>query len=402
MKNTIGSFVNFIDSASFFLFKSSNHDLQLDLLLASSNSDDENGSRGGGASNTQPGGPSSPQPGGPSNTQPGGPSNTEGNNLGTQNPQTPSDEGGVPSEGVPSEDGVSSDDDGYASDSEVRRRFNIDPNNFYQFYNEEPNTIPEAELRRLADLSAAECRNLTQNAVADEYMKYRLELEESHGRKVGLEEYFREELERRRERHKEYVDEIGRRKTEGLIADSPPGDYDTKHKHTVELPSFAEILAQTQNQSGETSAAGASNNTVNPSAESSNVQPTAESSNVEASAPLNPTNPSSEDINPSPRPGFWQTIFGSSNPSPTQNEYSTVDGTSNNNKNEEKTTKSLGEAPSSNEQNLEVGESSTKSSKTKFEEEEGESSTQPSKKFKQDSSDIKSDTEPFDFGGGDD
>ena len=35
-------------------------------------------------------------------------------------------------------------------------------------------------------------------------------------------------------------------------------------------------------------------------------------------------------------------------------------------------------------------------------EEEGESSTQPSKKFKQDSSDITGDTEPFDIGGGDD
>ena len=50
----------------------------------------------------------------------------------------------------------------------------------------------------------------------------------------------------------------------------------------------------------------------------------------------------------------------------------------------------------------EKGESSTQASKRKFEEEQGESSTQPSKKFKQDSSDITSDTEPFDIGGGDD
>ena len=35
-------------------------------------------------------------------------------------------------------------------------------------------------------------------------------------------------------------------------------------------------------------------------------------------------------------------------------------------------------------------------------EEDNESNTQPSKKFKQDSSDVTGDTEPFDFGGGDD
>lgn len=32
----------------------------------------------------------------------------------------------------------------------------------------------------------------------------------------------------------------------------------------------------------------------------------------------------------------------------------------------------------------------------------GESSSQPAKRFKQDSSDVTGETEPFDFGGGDD
>ncbi|KAE8440697.1 hypothetical protein EG329_006793 [Mollisiaceae sp. DMI_Dod_QoI] len=44
---------------------------------------------------------------------------------------------------------------------------------------------------------------------------------------------------------------------------------------------------------------------------------------------------------------------------------------------------------------------SSSTNKRKFEADD-ESSTQPSKTFKQDSSDITSATEPFDFGGGDD
>ncbi|KAB8287703.1 hypothetical protein EYC80_010267 [Monilinia laxa] len=52
-----------------------------------------------------------------------------------------------------------------------------------------------------------------------------------------------------------------------------------------------------------------------------------------------------------------------------------------------------------------VGTSSLSSffsgNKRKYNEAEGESSSQPSKQFKQDSSDITGDTEPYDFTGGD-
>ena len=248
-------------------------------------------------------------------------------------------------------------------------------------------------MRQLADASAENCRNLTKEALKADYDRFRGELDQKYGRPAGENDYFKEELERRQSRHQAYVDEIARRKAEGEIANSPPREYDTTCRAATKIPSMSEISQNINNQSGETSAAGALNNTANPSGESSNSQP---------SALINPTNSREEDVNPSPRLGFWQTILGVGSPTPNQNEDNPRGETSTSNNNNEEEGTNTNEDNSSQEKKLkEVQGSNAESSKRKLEE-EGESSSQPSKKFKQDSSDIQSDTEPFDIGGGDD
>lgn len=355
MKNTITSFLNLVDSILFHIFQSNDLHLKLDLLLfASSNSANED--------NSDEGGPSNPQAGESSNPQADGPSNTEGDNIGGQNPPQ------APLEDAMSEAG---DDAGYRSDSvEPHARYDNEHDSEIILPSRDipKGNIPEANLRRFIQSTAADCRNLTPDSPnwRKNYELLRGELEEKHERPVGPEEFLKEDLEKYREEHQDLVNELARRKEEGLVANSPPREYDIENRW-------------------ETSAAESSNNTAN-------QQP---------SASANSANPSGDDVNPSSRPSFLETVLNDSSPSPARNEDSTVDEASNSN-NQEETTKTNEKAKSSNEIKLEDLAINSPTSKRKLEEEEGESSTQPSKKFKQNSTDVNSDSEPFDFCGGDD
>jgi hypothetical protein len=365
--------------------------LKLNLLLASSNSGDEDNSRDNDSIEGSPqgnnseqssdrGGPSNPQLGGPSNPQLGGPSNPQGNNLeGAIQHRTPSER--------------SDEDIGYCTDSSGGR-IPVNSETLRTWDTVPLHHIPEAELRQLAQESANDYRNADQGSLRASYFSHLLDQKQAS--------------------HQKYTNEIQRRKDEGTIVHSPDREYDMDRKGKSvaktapeNIPSFQEGFNNIKDPSAETSAAGSSRYTINPLSEGSSsntVNPSAESSGVQPSASANPINPSGEGVNPSPRPGFWETILRGDSPRRNPNEDSTVDAANNTNNNEQtaKTTPKPGTAESSNEIKSQEAGNNPESSKRKFEEEKGESSSQPSKKFKQDSSDINSDTEPFDIGGGDD
>ena len=251
MKNTIASFIHLVDLTSLYIFQS--EPLELNLLLFDGNNPDHSGSSRDDRFN--------PQAGGPSNSQAGEPSNPQGNNLESGNPAQ-----------EPLEDAMSSDDDhGYKSDSTDQGRVTVNADNPFQHRTTAVDQIPEAELRRLAEISAEHCRNMNTDdeRIKREFESFRGELEEKHGRPVEIEQYLREDLARLQEDHQDYVNEIARRKAEGLISNSPPREYDTRNRYV------------------EDTAAESSNNTAN-------LEPSA-----------NPTNSSEDDENgSSSRPGF--------------------------------------------------------------------------------------------------
>ena len=311
-----------------------------------------------------------------------GQANVQGNIPGQANVQGNNDN--QPHQENPLDD----EDDGYKTDS--NRSFFEEGADAMTDY--PVRDLPDDHLRRFAKDTAKVCRDPWRAGIGgEENQRYQ---------------------DKWQERHEELRGEIRRRKDEGTLPDSPSVDYDAISLSSSENeeqnasnkpestdnpaapwgPGPSNYPGSLDNPSAAPSGAGPSNyprNSSNPSAPTSGVEPS--TSSVEPSTSNNPSNPSAETsaVEPSTRHSWWSTVFS-------------VEGGSSSNT--DRNINPQDPNTNTNEIELEKGESSANTSdKRKLEkEEEGESSTQPSKKFKQDSSDIAGDTEPFDIGGGDD
>lgn len=318
--------------------------------------------------------------------------NPQGNNSNAGNPQENNpDNNPQGNSPTPSENGFSSEGDGYHTDSN-RSYFEEGADAMADY---PVGGIPDNHLRRYAEDTARMAN------------------------RPGLAGIQRDEDESSREfwrgRHQELTEEIRRRKDQGTMPDSPDPNYDASSSDSssnsdgewgnLKLPPILPENLKGRGESGGPSGAGPSGSVpsgAGPSASAPSAN-TDSGSAVENAAPsANTDNGSSgQGVEPRPALSWLETILGTrgTSSSVTDQNISAQDPKTN----------------TANSRLEQEGESSASTSKIKLEEqatadtspkrkleEEGESSTQPSKKFKQDSSDITGDTEPFDIGGGDD